>query len=852
MPTIQPISQQLETLMAAEALRYPGPANVVRGALPSSQTDGPNPSPRPLPNQADFFHRRSSGIFNPPPPTPFQSVTAESSSRPVTTLHQHSSPLQNMAQPPSPPNGYSDQSDDDDDMKLLIRDIEDGSGSASEKAELVRQILEASDSMRRVPTPIGSTNKMIARPTDVSANDISSTETLATRPSPRKRRWVVDDDEPDHPNTAPSSATTTLLPDSDLPKADQVIYTLSQHGRDCVDGQTASNTFFSCLSLTTNGLPSNPMRTQLPLRSGIDRVTASCADVTRPSHTVMSPSAAIMNPKSQLARKRLDGPQKVTRDVTSELTESRAWDDSYTQSPSRSMSNASDEPSEVELPDCFTLNIPPPAILAPRKQEIRPNGPTYRLNPVKSLAALIGQDFDAWGKSDLGYQGLDALVETPYESLDEINGLQDHIYTPPVEKTQVAHEAGSASDQREGVKRAQPVAGTISTTLNGLGPPPRFFVRDCASQSSMLSRPRLSWEDRFQSSNMCFVPVSMRKSSRLQRARELGLSKQSRQHDRPGRFRWTLDKRWGRGSYDALSAAWHPHGRRFAVGFSCLENDENRDYFQDLNLVLGDIELNLVSSLPHHCTPVTYATEERTSFRPDWRFRTVNCVHFTPNGKFLLTAGRDGPIRVWDAMSQESEGTLLETIASSCPVNMIDSQILSSGRTRFACGGSDGCTRVFEERRGRFSETLAIQPPQSRQTGSHDLSVTCLQFGRYASCAQLLLIGYEKDSKIDREAAGNAMLFDLAEKVSVPTSVSTTLRAQRVFDVAWSKSSTRFMLACAIGFTKGGRLAQSELRIFELVPKAKVYGKRVRGELAIRNIGSVECDAYDINSITIW
>jgi len=85
----------------------------------------------------------------------------------------------------------------------------------------------------------------------------------------------------------------------------------------------------------------------------------------------------------------------------------------------------------------------------------------------------------------------------------------------------------------------------------------------------------------------------------------------------------------------------------------------------------------------------------------------VSAVAFTDDGRVLITAGRDGAVRIWDSASLQK----LRTIAEAYP-GWIETLAVTRDGTRLACAGQDGIVRHWNLTTG--SEIGALNAPAAR------------------------------------------------------------------------------------------------------------------------------------------
>lgn len=294
-------------------------------------------------------------------------------------------------------------------------------------------------------------------------------------------------------------------------------------------------------------------------------------------------------------------------------------------------------------------------------------------------------------------------------------------------------------------------------------------------------------------------------------------------------------------SSDVTTVAWAPDGQRFAAGSACLVDDNSMQYNRPNNLLYGDVASKTLLELPdHHVIRTKAQTGVNSShtmhISQDPRlFTTISMVNFSPDGKYLFSAGYDSFVRVWKIRPNSSMLDCVYSLKHKAPVDALSVSCkglvaTASKRT------SKNAIKVLNIPKGDEAPYVVSFTSQKAIERS-DLNIlpTCLKFE--PNFGRLLLAGFGANIKEDgRDINGEICLWDVSTEKQLQVHGST----RNVFDVAFNSRQAEaplFAVGCVAG-TNVNRGCHSIVRF---------YDQRVESRYGM--FFELECPALDMNDV---
>lgn len=298
-------------------------------------------------------------------------------------------------------------------------------------------------------------------------------------------------------------------------------------------------------------------------------------------------------------------------------------------------------------------------------------------------------------------------------------------------------------------------------------------------------------------------------------------------------------------SSDVHAVAWSVDGQCFAAGAICVDDPHSMQYNRPNNLLYGDVSYKSIHELGEHSVdrPRTESGPNSThamyASQDPKLYKTISSVAFSPNGKFMFSAGYDEYVCMWKATTDGSQPELITAMRHKAEVDILSVSchgILATASKKWSSNAVK-VLAIDEENPTSFQRLdFASQKAATRP----DLSIlpTALQFEPNAG--RLLLAGFGANVRHDgRDTNGDICLWD----VQTQQQLSVHGSSKNVFDVAFNKNQ-RQMPWFAVGCVAGQHVNRGTRSIVRL------YDGYGFGRYSMNM--ELECRALDMNDVVWW
>ncbi|PSN67811.1 WD40 repeat-like protein [Corynespora cassiicola Philippines] len=299
-------------------------------------------------------------------------------------------------------------------------------------------------------------------------------------------------------------------------------------------------------------------------------------------------------------------------------------------------------------------------------------------------------------------------------------------------------------------------------------------------------------------------------------------------------------------SSDVHTVAWSPDGQCFAAGAVCVTDAHSMQYNRPNNLLYGNVAYNTIHELREHyverpkmesgpnSTQAMFESQDRKLYT------TISSVAFSPNGKYMFSAGYDNHAVIWEAPRDGTQPRLIKALKHKAEVDML--AVSCTGKVATAAKkssrhGSANAVKVISigEDDPEQIERVSFTSQKAGERPDLNILPTALQFE--PNHGRLLLAGFGANNREDRfDTNGDICLWDLHSQEQLYIHGS----GRNVFDVAWN-GDQRCRPWFAVGCVAGGNVnrgTRSVLRLYD------GYGLD-RYSMAME----IECKALDMNDV---
>ncbi|KAG9516803.1 WD40 repeat-like protein, partial [Aureobasidium melanogenum] len=230
-------------------------------------------------------------------------------------------------------------------------------------------------------------------------------------------------------------------------------------------------------------------------------------------------------------------------------------------------------------------------------------------------------------------------------------------------------------------------------------------------------------------------------------------------------------------SGDVSTIAWSPDGSFFAAGAVAVTDIESIDYNKPRNLVVGSVATQKVKELPHHTIQHSLPDGRRKEL-----FSTVQMVAFSPDSRYMYSAGIDQHLHKYRVDGCPSKTTLVHRVEHPASVDFLS--VSNSGLVATGCASSGSRSiNVLRYDNDALVESVCFSGTQQAKK-----SPSALKWGSAHYHQHYLLAGFSKEAEVfyleddGREKEGEVSLWDINTKQRIETDAPN----RNVFDLAWN------------------------------------------------------------------
>lgn len=294
-------------------------------------------------------------------------------------------------------------------------------------------------------------------------------------------------------------------------------------------------------------------------------------------------------------------------------------------------------------------------------------------------------------------------------------------------------------------------------------------------------------------------------------------------------------------SGDVANVAWSPDNYHFVAGSTAVTDSSSMQYNGRNNLLLGDMASRSIKELPEHCIerirppsgPNSLQAMHSSQDPNIWT--TVSAVKFSPDGRFMFTAGYDQMARGYD-MSDVEATKPRWALKHKAQIDLLtihdNSSTIATGSRRIS-----QAIKVIQCNDSHVVVKASFTSPRAPAIPEAELYPTSLQWGT-SWYSHMLLAGFTAHCSQNGlgETLGDTCLWDLTNEKPI----ALTQHAKGVFDCVWNrypKWSPGFAVATVAG-ANVNRGTRSVVRLFSPSDASLRHFK---------HICELECPARDIN-----
>ncbi|CAD0090796.1 unnamed protein product [Aureobasidium mustum] len=230
-------------------------------------------------------------------------------------------------------------------------------------------------------------------------------------------------------------------------------------------------------------------------------------------------------------------------------------------------------------------------------------------------------------------------------------------------------------------------------------------------------------------------------------------------------------------SGDVSTIAWSPDGKFFAAGAVAVTDIQSIDYNKPRNLVVGSVATQKVKELPHHTIQHSLSDGRRREL-----FSTVQMVAFSPDSRYMYSAGIDQHLHKYRVDGSPSETTLVHRVEHPASVDFLS--VSNSGLVATGCASpGPRSINVLEYDSDTLVDSVCFSgTTQTKKTPS------ALKWGLAHNHQHYLLAGFSREADVyyieddHRDKEGEVALWDINTKQRIETDAPN----RNVFDLAWN------------------------------------------------------------------
>ncbi|KAG9761948.1 WD40 repeat-like protein, partial [Aureobasidium melanogenum] len=230
-------------------------------------------------------------------------------------------------------------------------------------------------------------------------------------------------------------------------------------------------------------------------------------------------------------------------------------------------------------------------------------------------------------------------------------------------------------------------------------------------------------------------------------------------------------------SGDVSTIAWSPNGSFFAAGAVAVTDIQSIDYNKPRNLVVGSVARQNVKELAHHTIQHSLPDGRRKEL-----FSTVQMVAFSPDSRYMYSAGIDQHLHKYRVDGSPSNTTLVHRVEHPASVDFLSVSNGGLVATGCASSGSRSINVLAYDDDALVESVCFSGTQQTKKTPS------ALKWGSAHSHQHYLLAGFSKEAEVfyieddHRDKEGEVALWDINTKQRIETDAPN----RNVFDLAWN------------------------------------------------------------------
>ncbi|CAD0093760.1 unnamed protein product [Aureobasidium vineae] len=284
-------------------------------------------------------------------------------------------------------------------------------------------------------------------------------------------------------------------------------------------------------------------------------------------------------------------------------------------------------------------------------------------------------------------------------------------------------------------------------------------------------------------------------------------------------------------SGDVSTIAWSPDGNHFAAGAVAVTDVHSVDYNKPRNLVVGSVATQNIKELPHHTINHLLPSGQRKEL-----FSTVQVVAFSPDSKYMYSAGIDQRLHRYRVDGSPQETTLVHSVEHPASVDFLS--VSDSGLVATGCASSGpSAIKILSYDDDTLTGSICLSGTvQSKKTPS------ALRWGAAHQHQNYLLAGFSREAEVfyaeddRRDKEGEVALWDINTQQRIETDAPN----RNVFDLAWNPSpgsNSSIFAVASRPISHVGHGIHSVVRLYS--------PQQTRAQHTME----LDCPAWDINDV---